>query len=336
VSRTWARRAATIPGLFVALALVTCLAPLLVLLALTFDAVRGALRGTPWMASRLLAFAWVYLANEAWGLVALGALWIVAGVGPARRQRLVDWTYAVQRAWAGVLFASSRALLGLRYEVEGGEHVRPGPLLVFVQHASLLDTLVPTIFITARHGIRLRFVLKKELLVSPCLDVAGQRLPNVFVDRSASQTEREVSNIRALASGLGPSEGVIVYPEGTRFTPKKKARALERLAASDPALHARAARLAHVLPPRLGGPLAMLEGAPDADCLFVAHRGLEGFAHYEDMLSGGLVNGRVRVQMWRVPRAEVPMARDARVVWLYDAWQRVDDWHAREREETRA
>ena len=102
-------------------------------------------------------------------------------------------------------------------------------------------------------------------------------------------------------------------------------RAVRKLAC-DPALQARARQLRHVLPPRLGGPLALLEGAPEADCVFVAHRGLEGFERVTDLWSGGLVNGVVRVRMWRVPRAEVPSAPAERIAWLYDQWQCVDDW----------
>lgn len=316
----------TIPAVLLGLSTLLGLAPVLFPVALVFDLGRLALTRRPMMASRLLAFALVYLLDEALGLLSLLVIWLGAGLGPGRARRLLDGTYAVQRLWAGVLFEASRLLLGLRYEVEGDEACAPGPVIVFVQHASILDTLVPTRFVTHRHGIRLRFVLKKELLVSPCLDVAGHRLPNVFVDRSSTQTAREVGRIRALATGMGAREGALIYPEGTRATPAKRAHALGKLAASDPALHAKASRLRHVLPPRIGGPLALLEGAPEADCVFVAHRGLEGFAHVADLFGGGLVGRAVRIGMWRVPRAEVPTTEAERVAWLYAQWQRVDDW----------
>jgi hypothetical protein len=29
---------------------------------------------------------------------------------------------------------------------------------------------------------------------------------------------------------------------------------------------------------------------------------------------------------WRVPRAEIPTGREERIDWLYDRWQRIDDW----------
>lgn len=326
MTSAWARRALTIPGVAVALVLLSALAPVLLPIALTLDVARWARSRRPPMACRLLAFALVYLCAEVVGLAALSAVWLGAGLGASRRGRLVDATYAVQRAWAGALFGAARALLRLRFVVEGDACATPGPVIVLVQHASLVDTLVPTVFITQRHGIRLRFVLKRELLASPCLDVAGQRLPNVFVDRSATQSDREIERIRALASGLGAAEGALIYPEGTFYSPAKRARALARLAESDGALHARASALVHVLPPRLGGPLALLEGAPDADCVLVAHRGLEGFARYRDLLEGGLVGRVVRIRMWRVPRRDVPLDRAGRVRWLYDQWTARDEW----------
>jgi hypothetical protein len=85
-----------------------------------------------------------------------------------------------------------------------------------------------------------------------------------------------------------------------------------------------------VLPPRLGGPLALLETS-GADVLFVAHVGLENTARLADLLSGALVGARVRVALWRVPRAEVPTEPGDRVEWLYDQWARLDAWVAARR-----
>ncbi|HRE89632.1 MAG TPA: 1-acyl-sn-glycerol-3-phosphate acyltransferase, partial [Myxococcota bacterium] len=85
-------------------------------------------------------------------------------------------------------------------------------------HTSLVDTLLPTTYLTARRGLKLRWVLKRELLVDPCLDVAGSRLPNAFVARDGSDTEKALAQVRALATDLPADEGVLIYPEGTRFT----------------------------------------------------------------------------------------------------------------------
>jgi len=332
VSGAWLRRALTIPGLALALTLLCALAPVVFPLALSFDVIRWALSRRPFLRSRLLASAPVFLSAEMVGLVALWVVWFTAGLGASRSRRLIDATYAVQSAWASFLLEAARRFLSLRFVVEGDECARPGPVIVLIQHASLVDTLIPTAFITRRHGIRLRFVLKKELLISPCLDVAGLRLPNVFVDRSATQTDQEVARIRDLASDLDANQGVLIYPEGTIFSPEKRRRALARLGEGDADLFSRASTLVNVLPPRLGGPLALLDGAPQADCVFVAHRGLEGIAYYADLLEGHLVGREVRVRMWRVPRSDIPADREGRTRWLYEQWARLDAWVTATRE----
>jgi 1-acyl-sn-glycerol-3-phosphate acyltransferase len=168
-------------------------------------------------------------------------------------------------------------------------------------------------------------VLKRELLADPCLDVAGRRLPNYFVRRGTGEAQ-EVERVRALARGLGRREGVLIYPEGTRFTPQRRARAIARIAERDADLAARAERLRHVLPPRLGGVRALLEGAPGADVVVIAHHGLGGLRSISEIWRGGLVGIVVRVRMTRIPRSEVPEGETARAEWLYDVWRDVDEW----------
>jgi len=222
-------------------------------------------------------------------------------------------------------FASVKALFRLRFEVEGAERAAPGPLIVLVRHASIVDTLVPAVFLANVHHLRLRYVLKRELLVDPCLDVAGHWIPNHFVARDGADSAKEIAAVNALKTGLQPDEGVLLYPEGTRFTPEKRRRALERLS-GDAVAKARAERLEHLLPMRPGGVLALLDAAPACDVLFVGHHGLEGFARIADIWRGALVGRTVVVKFWREAAASIPAAEDARREWLAAHWQRLDDW----------
>ena len=288
------------------------------------DAVRRVAFGVPPTAARLVLFLWVYLAAEVGGVAALGALW-VASLGGRRRAWLLEVTWRFQRLWAGVLLGAVRVLFGLRLEVAGGDAVAPGPVIVLIRHASIVDNLLPANLVARPHRIRLRYVLKRELLADPCLDVAGRRLPNYFVRRGTGEAQ-EVGRVRALAHGLGPDEGVLIYPEGTRFTPERRARAIARIAERDARLAARAQRIRHLLPPRLGGVGALLDGAPDADVVVIAHHGFDGLRLISDIWRGGLVGLVVRVRVTRVPRSSVPEAGAARADWLYDLWQDVDDW----------
>jgi 1-acyl-sn-glycerol-3-phosphate acyltransferase len=323
-SETLLRRLRSIPPLVLGLLLATALLPVLLILGLATDLVRRVASGVPPTAVRLTLFLWVYLAAETVGLAVLAAVW-VASLGGRRGAWLRDMTWRVQQLWAGALFGAVRALFGLRLEVEGDGAVAPGPVIVLIRHASIVDNLLPANLIARPHRIRLRYVLKRELLSDPCLDVAGRRLPNYFVRRGTGEAG-EVERVRALAHGLGTDEGALIYPEGTRFTPERRARAIARIAERDSRLAERAERLRHLLPPRLGGVGALLDGAPDADVLVIAHHGFDGLRLVSDIWRGGLVGLLVRVRVTRVPRSAVPAASAARADWLYELWQDVDDW----------
>ncbi len=320
------RRLRTVPPVVLGLVLVTALFPALLVLAVVVDLVRWIARRTPWMATRLLCFLWVYLAGETLGLAALLGLWVAAGFG-RRGAWLRDRTWAFQQRWAAWMFGAARRLFGLRVVVTGDDVVAPGPAIVLIRHASIVDNLLPANLVARPHGLRLRYVLKRELLSDPCLDVAGKRLPNYFVRRGTGARD-EVARVRALAEGLGPVDGVLIYPEGTRFTEERRRRAIARIAEHDPALAARAERIEHLLPPRTGGTLALLDGAPGADVVVLAHHGFDGLRLVSDIWRGALVGRTITVRFTRIPRAEIPAGRAERVAWLYETWQAVDAWVA--------
>ncbi len=319
----WSRRGLTFPFLFVASGLAFALAPGLLGAALLHD----GLRRSRLAATRLLAFGLVYLLCEMLGLLASGLLWLAGVLGGASRERVLGSNFRLQVRWARALFAAARRCFGLGLTVGGDDAIGSRPALVFIRHASLADTLLPAVLLSGRHGMRLRYVLKRELLVDPCLDVVGQRLPNVFVHRGSGRSAPEIAAIQALAKGLGPREGVLIYPEGTRATPAKRKRALARLEAiGDAERLARARALRHLLPPRSGGPLGLLEAAPGVDVLFFAHVGLDGMATLGDVLSGGLVGRHIQVAFRREPAAAIPGSREARIRWLEERWGEMDDW----------
>jgi len=317
--RRYARRAITIPAVVLSLIAMLSALPVLLLLAFVVDLARAAGRRS-FVSVRVVLFGVCFLATEVVGLALLLGVWL-SSVG--RPQLRAARTWPVQRWYTAMHYVALRALFRLRFEVDGDEAATPGPLLVLVRHASIIDSLVPAVFIANVHRMRLRYVLKRELLVDPCLDLAGHWLPNRFVARDGADTAREVEAVRALKSGLGPDEGVLLYPEGTRFTPEKRRRVLERL---DGVARERAERLQHLLPIRQGGALALLDGPPACDVLFIGHHGLEGFAHVADIMRGALVGRTVRLRFWRVRASSIPAGTDARRAWLAEEWQRMDDW----------
>ena len=200
-----------------------------------------------------------------------------------------------------------------------------------MRHASIVDNALPDTLVSKTHGIGLRFVLKRELEFIPTIDIAGRWVPAFFVRRGSSDSEAEVAALRSLAHDLSPSEGILIYPEGTRFSTAKLARAKEVIAERQPAIAPLAARMQNLLPPRLGGPLALLEEAKGVDVVFCGHSGFDGFAHVSDVWRGRLVGQTIRVRFWRHPAASIPAGEDARIAWLYARWQELDDWVGEQR-----
>jgi 1-acyl-sn-glycerol-3-phosphate acyltransferase len=316
----WSRRAVTIPGflLFGALAIVAL--PVLIPVALVHDAVRR----NRWSGVRTLLALSHYFVGEALGIVASGVLWIAAAIAPSRA---AAWNFRLQCWWASWLFGGTRLLYGLQVRATGLEAVRDGPLLLLMRHASVIDTLLPAVLVSGRTGIRLRYVMKRELLWDPCLDVVGQRLPNTFVRRGSDSSEAEIERVRELAFDLGPRDGVLLFPEGTRFTPRRRQQVIARLAKNAEPKHLERGRaLQHVLPPRLGGVLGLLDAAPGVDVVFCAHTGFEELRTLNDLWSGALVGRTIEVEFWRVAAASIPAERPARIDWIFDQWARVDAW----------
>ncbi len=324
----YARRTRGIAAELLAFVLVTLLLPVLLLGAVLTDAVLAVVRRKPFVATRLVLFAWWFLAGEIVGMTSLLVGWLVTG-GPLRkdsalRRRLV---YRTRIRWASGHFNGVRVLFGLKLEVEDVEVAGPGPVLVFIRHASIIDNTMPDAVIGATHGIGLRFVLKRELQAIPTIDIGGRQVPTTFVRRASKDPEAELALVRKLAVDLGEDEGVLIYPEGTRHTAEKLARAQATIRERQPHVAPLADRLHHLLPPRLGGPLALLDEADGrADVVFCGHVGLDGFEYISDIWAGGLVGTTVRVKFWRHAGASIPQGEDERTVWLYEQWQTMDDW----------
>lgn len=319
--RRWARRAVTVPAYLIAFVLAAALYPLALAVALPLDlALRRRLA-----ASRFATALVLYLAFEFLGLAALGGLFVARAATPEHLFRLERW-------WASTLLGLLLRLFGMRLEVRGLESARPGPVMVMGNHVSVVDVLIPAALVSARLGLRLRYVAKLELIWDPCVDLAGHWLPNVFVRRGSADTPGDVARVQRLVQGMGREDGVFLFPEGTRFTPEKRDRLLAHRAGEGPAdLREPDRRLRHLLPPRLGGVLGILEESPGIDVVVFGHVGLEGVRRIPDLWKGLLVGRALRVEFWRRPGSGVPAGRPERIRWLYREWERLDDWLEREK-----
>ena len=302
----------------------TVLSPLLLAGAVVVDLVLWLARRKPWMAVRLVAMLWWFLFGELRGLAGLALIWLASAGRDTRTRRFR--VYRLRQLWAAGHLGAIRRLFRLRLEVEGLELVAPGPVVILMRHASIIDNALPDALFGRAHDLGLRFVLKRELRTLPTIDIGGGWVPTTFVHRASGDTDRELAQLRRLATDLDPSEGILIYPEGTRHTDVKLARAQEVIRERQPEIAPLADRLHNVLPPRLGGPVALLEAARGTDVVFCGHVGLDGFEYIRDIWSGGLVGTTVRVRFWRHDAASVPVDRDELIRWIYTQWQVLDDW----------
>lgn len=315
------RRWKTIPGLFVAAIVLTIAIPLWVPIALVVDALRGRFR---FPIARLLSFGVMWAWLETAGVVTSAFFW---SSGQRTNLRV---HYGLQRWWAARLMTALKWSTGLTVHVDDIDALRPGPVMLFARHASLADSLVSAYVTTTLAGLNPRYVLKKELLADPCLDVVGRRLPNHFLDREAADSAPELKALEDLVAPLDRLGVGVIFPEGTRANPKKRERSLERIAVNFPDRAARLSALRHLLPPRTAGAAAMLRGHPTADVVMAWHVGFEGLDTF-----GGILRALarpiapIRLSLRRVPRSEVPPSSpddmEAFVQWLDKEWLRMDD-----------
>ncbi len=315
---TWVRRAVTIP-VFLGGWLVAWVASLMVLPLL---AISDIARRSRFAMARAWLMLLVYLTAEAVGIVASGWLWLRhRGGGEA----YLEGNHRLERWWAMTQLNLGRKIFNIGLEVEGEEALDGPPYIMFIRHVSVIDNLIPVAFASDRRGTRLRWVLNRSLLRDACVDIVGYRLPNCFVRGGTNDSGAEIERVRRLAAEMPDSEALVMYPEGTLFSPAKRERVLKKLRESgETELVARAAEMQYVLPPRFGGTLALLEARPGTDIVFCSHSGLDRATRRADIASGALIGARMRVVFWRVAAADVPTTDGARKTWMLDQWERVD------------
>ena len=272
-----------------------------------------------------------YFLRELVGLVACGVLWLRAGAGrridTPRSQRahwrLVGWFF-------GGLAATGRRVLDIDVSPEPSAEAwraleSDQPLIVFSRHAGPGDTIFIIDELVSRFHRRPSVVFKESLAIDPCVDLLAHRLPQAMLNPSDRDESR--ARIADLTAGLGPRGVLLLFPEGGNFTPERRRSALRRLWRTGRRREAaRAEQMQHVMPPRPGGALTALAARGEADVVFAAHTGL-GLAAYPGQFWRDMPIGRtLHTRLWLVRSAEVPDDPDQQVDWLYDWWERIDEW----------
>ena len=213
--------------------------------------------------------------------------------------------------------------MGLRIEVKNPEVLVPGPLVVLSRHASLADSLVSAWAMGNIAGLHPRYVLKRELMLDPCLDIVGHRLPNYFLNRTSNNVQEELAGVAALSKDLGHSDVSVIFPEGTRANAAKRQRLLEKLTERNPERAQLLAPLSMLLPPKPAGAIALMQGAPQCDVVIAGHVGFDGLDTFGGMLRH-LEQGNVKCVMWfrRIARPDIPT--ESMAAWLDHQWLLLD------------
>jgi 1-acyl-sn-glycerol-3-phosphate acyltransferase len=309
------RRAVSVPSLFLAAFLLLVTLPVWLTVASLFDIGRGRLR-LPTV--RLLAFGLCWAWLELAGVAISGLLWLT-GRGKSYRAH-----YWLMRWWAARLIGALRFTTGIKVAQVDADCLSPGPVVLLCRHASLADSLVSVWVSTTHMGMQPRYVLKRELLADPCLDIVGNRLPNHFLDREATDSAAELAAIGRLSNGMNAQQLAVIFPEGTRASINKRERALTKIAERDPERAQRLAGLRHLLPVRPAGTAALIDGCPDADIVIGWHVGFEGLDTFGGILHHLARPPRpIRFRTRRIARRDVP-GNEAFTRWLDDVWIETD------------
>lgn len=317
----------TLPRRLISISVVLLLLPLCLLLtpvALAYSLVsdlRGGRRALPTF--RLWLFTIVFVIHE-WMIIPMsGLLWIRGNFG-----RSLDLTLhsRIQGRWVGSLLRWGGRLLDLSVEMPDHDAFPAGKIVVLSRHASMIDAVIPAHLFPTHLDRPVHYVLKRELMWLPSIDIFGHRLGNHFVDRDGD-TEREVSAIIDLIDNAEDGAGIVIFPEGTYATPRTRQKVLASLQRrGDSELVEFAEQLNYLLPPKPAGALALLQRVEEV--VILGHIGLEGVAEFKGLRHNLPATSPILTRAWPFHVADLPDLDDARIEWLRERWLALDAWVA--------
>ena len=321
----WKRRVRTIPTMLAVTVFGVAASPLILVAAAVVDIARRRFR-LPTV--RVALFLLQYAINDTIEIALAPVYWMLAGFGTRldkprscrRHERLQQWS-------VDIMVRRAERLLGLRIDidVESMQALHPGPVIVFCRHVNIVDASLPTV-LYQRLGFRTRGAIMGELLADPGFDLIYGRTGSVFIPRDNGADARAM--IQRLSERIDSTTAVVIFPEGRLFRPDRLERTMSRLAVQSPERALFLAPLRHVLPPRPGGALALLDAIPAADVVVIAHTGLDRFGSFTELAKAVPLGDPIRIVAWRVPAADIPSGDSERTEWLDEQWLRVDHWVA--------
>lgn len=117
--------------------------------------------------------------------------------------------YTALRWWSHATLWGLRWIVGARVSFEGLENVPEGGALIAMKHQSMLDTIVPSLFLK-----RPTFIYKAELGGAPVMG-AYLKKNQIAVDRGGHAKALK-SLVRGAREAVAKGRQVVIFPEGTR------------------------------------------------------------------------------------------------------------------------
>ena len=251
-----------------------------------------------WVISNLLM--WLSLL-----ILTLPALLVLKPLG--REQALEPWIRWIYRSAVQIDSIWMLRVVRIELEVKGEIPSHPSPIVI-VNHQSWFDIPIVQEIISAR-GPRLTFLVKRSLVWVPvigwiCMLLGFPRLRRTGLLEDRALDLNAVS--QAAKQGVAARHALLIFAEGTRFTPKKR---------SD-----QDSPFDHLLRPRVGGFAAACQNFPEGTPIIDLSIYYDGSSHFWRCLGGATKVIRVNVSTHSLDQM---MSADA---FLNERWRTKDRW----------
>jgi len=251
-----------------------------------------------WVISNLLV--WLSLL-----ILTLPALLVLKPLG--REGALESWIGWIYQSAVRIDSFWMLRVVGIQLEVKGEVPSHPSPIVI-VSHQSWFDIPIVQEIISAR-GPRLSFLMKRSLVWVPvigwiCLLLGFPRLRRTGSPQDRALDLNAVS--QAAEQGVAARHALLIFAEGTRFTPKKRS---DQNSPFD-----------HLLRPRVGGFAAACQIFPEGTPIIDLSIHYDGGSHFWRCLGGATKVIRVDVSTHSLDQT---MSAEA---FLNERWRTKDGW----------